>query len=73
MFISIESEHPLKLFLGSHKIPIVFAVSLAQSGASPVNIGCGTLEVLTNASTLYPRAQLAERGTIARFKDGKPR
>ena len=57
--------------ISGHSARIGSAVSLAQAGASLVDIQIAGRWKDPGMSAHYARAQFAERGAIARFKDGK--
>ena len=48
-----------------------FAVSLAQAGASVVDMQVAGRWKSSQMPAHYAKVELAERGAIARFKDGK--
>ena len=57
--------------VSGHSARIGTAISLAQAGASLVDIQTAGCRKDPGMLAHYARAQFAERGTIARFKDGK--
>ena len=57
--------------VSGHSLRIGSAVSLAQAGASLVDIQVEGRWLDPGMPAHYARAQFAERGAIARFKDGK--
>ena len=57
--------------VSGHSARIGSAVSLAQAGASLVDIQTAGRWKDPGMPAHYARAQFAERGAIARFKDGK--
>ena len=57
--------------VSGHSLRIGTTVSLAQSGASLVDIQVAGRWKDPGMPAHYARAQFAERGAIARFKDGK--
>lgn len=59
--------------VSGHSLRIGTTVSLAQSGASLVDIQTAGRWKDPGMPAHYARAQFAERGAIARFKDGKSR
>ena len=59
--------------VSGHSARIGSAVSLAQAGASLVDIQTAGRWKDPGMPAHYARAQFAERGAIARFKDGKSR
>lgn len=61
----------LKDKISGHSLRIGTAVALAQSGASLVDIQTAGRWKDPSMPAHYARAQFAERGAIARFKDGK--
>ena len=61
----------LKDRISGHSLRIGTAVALAQSGASLVDIQTAGRWKDPSMPAHYARAQFAERGAIARFKDGK--
>ena len=58
--------------VSGHSARIGTAISLAQAGASLIDIQTAGRWKDPNMPAHYARAQFAERGAIARFKDGKP-
>ena len=61
----------LKDRISGHSLRIGTAVALAQSGASLVDIQTAGRWKDPSMPAHYARTQFAERGAIARFKDGK--
>ena len=60
-------------FISGHSLRIGSAVSLAQAGATVVDMqGAGRWKS-SQMPAHYAKAELAERGAIARFKDGNQR
>ena len=58
-------------FISGHSLRVRSAVSLAQAGATVVDMqGAGRWKS-SQMPAHYAKAELAERGVIARFKDGK--
>ena len=57
--------------VSGHSARIGFAVSLAQAGASLVDIQVAGRWKDPSMPAHYARAQFAEKGAVARFKDGK--
>ena len=57
--------------VSGHSLRIGSAVALAQVGASLVDIQVAGRWKDPGMPAHYARAQFAERGAIARFKDGK--
>ena len=57
--------------VSGHSLRIGTAVSLAQSGASLVDMQVAGRWKSSQMPAYYAKAGLAERGAIARFKDGK--
>ena len=61
----------LKFFIYSHSLRVGSAVSLAQAGATVVDMQVAERWKSSQMPAHYAKAELAERGAIARFKDGK--
>ena len=60
-------------FISGHSLRVGSAVSLAQAGASVVDMQVAGRWKSSQMPAHYAKAELAERGAIARFKDGKLR
>ena len=58
-------------FISGHSLRIGSAVSLAQAGATVVDMQVAGRWKSSQMPAHYAKAELAERGAIARFKDGK--
>ena len=58
-------------FISGHSLRVGFAVSLAQAGATVVDMQVAGRWKSSQMPAHYAKAELAERGAIARFKDGK--
>ena len=58
-------------FISGHSLRVGSAVSLAQAGATVVDMQVAGRWKSSQMSAHYAKAELAERGAIARFKDGK--
>ena len=58
-------------FISGHSLRVGSAVSLAQAGASVVDMQVAGRWKSSQMPAYYAKAELAERGAIARFKDGK--
>ena len=58
-------------FISGHSLRVGSAVSLAQAGASVVDMQVAGRWKSPQMPAHYAKAELAERGAIARFKDGK--
>ena len=58
-------------FIAGHSLRVGSAVSLAQAGASVVDMQVAGRWKSAQMPAHYAKAELAERGAIARFKDGK--
>lgn len=61
----------VKGFISGHSLRVGSAVSLAQAGATVVDMQVAGRWKSSEMPAHYAKAQLAERGAIARFKDGK--
>ena len=61
----------LKGFISGHSLRVGSAVSLAQAGASVVDMQVAGRWKSAQMPAHYAKAELAERGAIARYKDGK--
>ncbi len=61
----------VKGFISGHSLRVGSAVSLAQAGATVVDMQVAGRWKSTDMPAHYAKAQLAERSAIARFKDGK--
>ena len=60
-------------FITGHSLRVGSAVSLAQAGATVVDMQVAGRWKSSQMPAHYAKAELAERGAIARFKDGKTR
>ena len=60
-------------FISGHSLRVGSAVSLAQAGATVVDMQVAGRWKSSQMPAHYAQAELAERGAIARFKDGKAR
>ena len=58
-------------FIGGHSLRVGSAVSLAQAGATVVDMQIAGRWKSSQMPAHYAKAELAERGAIARFKEGK--
>ena len=58
-------------FISGHSLRVGSAVSLAQAGATVVDMQVAGRWKSSQMPAHYAKAELAERGAIARFKDGK--
>ena len=58
-------------FISGHSLRVGSAVSLAQAGATVVDMQVAGRWKSSEMPAHYAKAELAERGAIARFKDGK--
>ena len=58
-------------FISGHSLRVGSAVSLAQAGATVVDMQVAGRWKSAEMPAHYAKAELAERGAIARFKDGK--
>ena len=56
-------------FISGHSLRVGSAVSLAQAGATVVDMQVAGRWKSSQMPAHYAKAELAERGTIARFKD----
>ena len=63
----------VKGFISGHSLRVGSAVSLAQAGATVVDMQVAGRWKSAEMPAHYAKAELAERGAIARFKDGKSR
>ena len=64
-------EASVEGFISGHSLRVGSAVSLAQAGASVVDMQVAGRWKSSTMPAHYAKAELAERGAIARFKDGK--
>ena len=64
-------EAGVKGFISGHSLRVGSAVSLARAGASVVDMQTAGRWGSPSMPAHYAKAELAERGAIARFKDGK--
>ena len=60
-------------FISGHSLRVGSAVSLAQASATVVDMQVAGRWKSSQMPAHYAKAELAERGAIARFKDGKAR
>ena len=58
-------------FISGHSLRVGSAVSVAQAGATVVDMQVAGRWKSSQMPAHYARAELAERGAVARFKDGK--
>ena len=58
-------------FISGHSLRVGSAVSLAKAGATVVDMQVAGRWKSSQIPAHYAKAELAERGAIARFKDGK--
>ena len=65
------AEAGVEGFISGHSLRAGSAVSLAQAGASVVDMQTAGRWADPKMPAHYARAELAERGAVARFKDGK--
>ena len=65
------AEAGVEGFISGHSLRVGSAVSLAQAGASVVDMQTAGRWKSPSMPAHYAKAELAERGAIARFKDGK--
>ena len=65
------AEAGVEGFISGHSLRAGSAVSLAQAGASVVDMQTAGRWADPKMPAHYAKAELAERGAIARFKDGK--
>ena len=61
----------VEVFISGHSLRVGSAVSLAQAGATVVDMQVAGRWKSSQMPAHYAKAELAERGAIARFKDGK--
>ena len=61
----------VKGFISGHSLRVGSAVSLAQAGATVVDMQVAGRWKSSQMPAHYAKAELAESGAIARFKDGK--
>ena len=61
----------VEVFISGHSLRVGSAVSLAQAGATVVDMQVAGRWKSSQMPAHYAKAKLAERGAIARFKDGK--
>ena len=61
----------VKVLISGHSVRVGSAVSLAQAGATVVDMQVAGRWKSSEMPAHYAKAELAERGAIARFKDGK--
>ena len=65
------SDAGVEGFISGHSLRVDSAVSLAQAGATVVDMQVAGRWKSSQMPAHYAKAELAERGAIARFKDGK--
>ena len=65
------AEAGVEGFISGHSLRVGSAVSLARAGASVVDMQTAGRWQSPSMPAHYAKAELAERGAIARFKDGK--
>ena len=65
------SDAGVEGFISGHSLRVGSAVSLAQAGATVVDMQVAGRWKSSQMPAHYAKAELAERGAIARFKDGK--
>ena len=65
------SEAGIAGFISGHSLRVGSVVSLAQAGATVVDMQVAGRWKSSQMPAHYAKAELAERGAIARFKDGK--
>ena len=65
------ADAEVKGFISGHSLRVGSAVSLAQAGATVVDMQIAGRWKSSQMPAHYAKAELAERGAIARFKDGK--
>ena len=65
------AEAGVEGFISGHSLRVGSAVSLARAGATVVDMQTAGRWQSPNMPAHYAKAELAERGAIARFKDGK--
>ncbi len=65
------AEAGIEGFISGHSLRVGSAVSLARAGASVVDMQTAGRWKSADMPAHYAKAELAERGAIARFKDGK--
>ena len=61
----------VEVFISGHSLSVGSAVSLAQGGATVVDMQVAGRWKSSQMPVHYAKAELVERGAIARFKDGK--
>ena len=66
-----SAEAGVEGFISGHSLRVGSAVSLARAGASVVDMQTAGRWKSPSMPAHYAKAELAERGAIARFKDGK--
>ena len=66
-----RSQRYITGFISGHSLRVGSAVSLAQAGATVVDMQVAGRWKSSEMPAHYAKAELAERGAIARFKDGK--
>ena len=66
-----SAEAGVEGFISGHSLRVGSAVSLARAGASVVDMQTAGRWKSADMPAHYAKAELAERGAIARFKDGK--
>ncbi len=66
-----SAEAGVEGFISGHSLRVGSAVSLVQAGASVVDMQTAGRWQSPSMPAHYAKAELADRGVIARFKDGK--
>ena len=66
-----SAEAGVEGFISGHSLRVGSAVSLARAGASVVDMQTAGRWKSADMPAHYAKAEMAERGAIARFKDGK--
>ena len=65
------AEAGVDSFISGHSLRVGSAVSLAQAGATVVDMQVAGRWKSSQMPAHYAKAELAEHGAITRFKDGK--
>ena len=65
------AEAGVEGFISGHSLRVGSAVSLAQVGVAVVDMQTAGRWQSPSMPAHYAKAELAERGAVARFKDGK--
>ena len=71
MLLSVRADAGVDGFIYGHSFRIGSAVSLVQASATIVDMQVAGRWKSSHMPAHYAKAELAERGAIARFKDGK--